>query len=190
MKRLLSLSVFLALLSIAVNATGTATLGLYFGYVPGQMHYSPQSFEMFKMYVYLHNADAFVTGVEYRVVQGSFYPILDYTLPEGALTLGTPGEGVAIVFWPPLDGYAGYNLICAYTCVALAGCYDAGGLVWDYPIRIGPHLESGELRGTYYPNNDFFPIAGLTSILCQASMCGMCIGTEKTSWGSIKSLYR
>ena len=55
----------------------------------------------------------------------------------------------------------------------------------DYPIVIGPHPGSGELWGTFYPDNETFPIIGLTSTLCPEF-----VGVESTSWGAIKSLYR
>jgi hypothetical protein len=41
------------------------------------------------------------------------------------------------------------------------------------------------LQGTYHPENDTFPITGLTSIICPTE-----IGTERVNWGAIKSLYK
>jgi hypothetical protein len=192
MKQLIWFCVFLSLVSISVGAAGTATLGLYFGYVPDRMAYSPQLWEEFKMFLYLHNADALVTGVEYTIARASTnspFEIMDYSLPpQGVLEIGQPPYTNAIVFWPPLDGSTGYNLICEYTCLELRACRSDGGTVDNYYVRVVPNRESGALRGTYYPNNDFFPIVGLTSILCPSGCLG-CIGTEKTTWGSIKSLF-
>lgn len=179
-------------MSIAADATGTATMGLYFGYVPDRMTYSPQLWEQFKMFVYLHNADGLVTGIEYSIARASAnapFAFLDYSLPpQGVLEIGSPPSTMAIVFWPPLDGSAGYNLICEYTCIGVRACRSDGGTVDNYYVRIVPNQESGALRGTYYPDNDFFPVVGLTSIVCPSGCLG-CIGTEETSWGAIKSLF-
>ncbi len=54
-----------------------------------------------------------------------------------------------------------------------------------YPPMIGPHPDSGEIRGTFAPENELFPIVGLTSIICPEL-----VGTQEESWGAIESLYR
>jgi hypothetical protein len=200
MKRFLWLAVFLSLVSIATSAAGVATMGVYFEGAPGEMTYSPKIYEHFKMYVYLHSADALVTGVEFRIASGfeqkydsgpTPFAILGYSLPQGALEMGSLWDGFSIVFWPPLDGFAGYNLITELTCLGLTACGDDGGPLWNYWIRIGAHNETDLLRGTFYPDNDFFPIIGLTSLLCPGGCYGLgCVGTETTSWGSIKSLFK
>jgi hypothetical protein len=98
--------------------------------------------------------------------------------------------GQGMVFWLPLDGYnPGFNPIGTLERMIDQPCLSQGGSVVDYPVVIGPPPESGQLRVTLYPNNDFFPIVGLTSILCPGSCMG-CIGTEETSWGAIRSLHR
>jgi len=50
---------------------------------------------------------------------------------------------------------------CYVTAITFAPCGSTG----DYPLVIGAHPASGELRGTFAPENEFFPIVGLTSIL-------------------------
>lgn len=185
MKRLL-LS-FLMVILVSTSVAG-ATLGLYFDYWPGKMAYSPPPTSFFDIYLYLHGADYFVTALEYAIATPAdpahgLFVILETKLPEYAVVeLGNPLGGHALAFWPPLGGFdPGYNMICQYKCMTLAPC---GTGILDYPIVIGPHPDSGELRGTFFPNNDFFPIIGLTSILCPEL-----VGVEETSWGAIKSLF-
>jgi hypothetical protein len=47
-----------------------------------------------------------------------------------------------------------------------------------------PHPQSGGLRGTFAPENEFLPIGG------RASVRPYQIGLQEESWGAIKSLYR
>jgi hypothetical protein len=51
---------------------------------------------------------------------------------------------------------------------------------------VGPHPDSGFLRGTFAPENEFFDIIGLTSVLCPEEP----VAVEEESWGTIKSMYR
>lgn len=186
MKRLLfTLFIFL----FASTSLAGATLGLYFDLWPGTMAYTPPPTSFFDVYLYLHASNYYVTALEYQIrtpldPAHALFVIVEvsYT-PQAVVTLGTPFEGHSIALWPPLDGYTpGYNMICKFKCMSLAPCL--AGLV-DYPIIVGPHPDSGELWGTFYPNNETFPIIGLTSILCP-----YLIGVENTNWGAIKSLYK
>lgn len=61
----------------------------------------------------------------------------------------------------------------------------APGAMIDYEIVVGPHPDSGFLRGTYAPDNDFFDIIGLTSKLCPEEP----VAVEEESWGAVKSMY-
>jgi hypothetical protein len=105
------------------------------------------------------------------------------TYPDGkSVALGDPFSGHAIAYWPPMNGFVpGYNLVATLQCMTFAPC---GPLV-DYPLVIGPHPDSGEIRGAFAPENELFPIVGLTSIVCPDM-----VGTQEESWGAIKSLYR
>ena len=181
----------LAIVLFASTALGAATMGLYFDYWPGRMAYAPppDPVSFFDIYMYLHVAPYYVTALEYRITTPSdpvhqFFAITGVQLPENtSVSLGDPFSGHSVAFWPPINGYdPGYNLVCTYHCVMLAPCYIA---LHDYPLVVGAHPDSGELRGAYYPNMDLFPIIGLTSILCPEF-----VGVEDKSWGAIKSLYK
>jgi hypothetical protein len=165
-----------------------ATLGVYFGYAPSQMAGSPAPFSFFDIYLFLHSAEYYVTAVEYQLLTPvdpthALFAVTDVSYPDNkTVTLGDPFSGQAIAYWPPLNGFVpGYNLLATFRCVTFAPC---GSLV-DYPLVIGPHPGSGELRGTFAPDNEFFPVTGLTSIICPEQ-----IGAQEESWGAIKSLYR
>jgi hypothetical protein len=185
MKRVLLLMAIALLIPGMLGAT--AMLGLYFA--PGQMALTPAPGTPFKIYLYLHQADYFITGIEYQLltpsdpthVMFSLSPSIEY--PDNmTVNLGDPFNGHSIGYYPPFNGFVpGYNLMCTMTGMITVPC----STMYDYSLVIGPHPESGELRGTYAPDNDFFPIIGLTSRLCPEAYA-----TDETSWGAIKSLYK
>ena len=193
MKRVL-LAITLALL--IPGMLNAATLGAYFDWQPpGQMSYSPAAFTYFDVYLYMHNSGVgFITAIEYQLQTPSdpthvFFGIdmIHITYPDNmAVTLGDPFTGHSISYWPPLDGAnPGYNMMCHMPCFTTDPCVSEGGVLADYPLVIGAHPGSGELRGTYWPGNLFFSIDGLTSILCPEANA-----VEEKSWGAIKSLYK
>ena len=173
-----------ALLIPSILMAAPATVGVYFD---GSLAYNPPGVGVpFVGALYIVQNEYYVTGVEYSlqtpndpahaqfIITGYSYP------PNHSLTLGDAFNGHSVTYWPPLTGYpTGYDLLVTYECRVLAPC-DA---MWDYPIVIGPDPGSGYLRGTYSPDNDFFDIIGLTSVLCP-----MEFGTEESSWGAIKSM--
>jgi hypothetical protein len=194
MKRVLLMMALALLVPAMLNAQ--ATMGVYFDWWPGQMHADPVPFTAFDAYLYLHNANLPVTAVEYQLVfpgdpnhpgLPSWFSISVVGYPElYSIHLGDPMNGHAISYWPYLNGYSpGYNVLCYYECYVFEPCWHLGGLMTDYRIVVGPHPDSGYVRGTYYPKNDPFEIIGLTSILCP-----QLISTEETSWGAIKGQFK
>lgn len=186
MKRVL-LTAAVALLIPSLVGAWTPTLGVYFD---GKLHYTPHSpFNEFKAHLFIVQSDYYVTGIEYSLVtpndlvhaQFTILPEIDYP-PNYSVHLGDPFSGHAITFWPPLTGYPeGYDLMATYTCLTLVPCSQ----MWDYPIVVSPDPSSGELRGTFAPDNEFFQVIGLTSYLCIDQ-----IAVQEGSWGAIKSMYR
>jgi hypothetical protein len=185
MKRVL-LTVAVALLIPSILMAALPTVGVYFdGTLTGP---AAGAYGTFKGSLYIVQNEYYVTGVEYSLVTPNDPAhaqliIMGYTYPPThALTLGDAWLGQALTYWPPLTGYPdGYDLLVTYEFMALVDCVDMP----DYPIVVSPHPDSGFLRGTYSPNNDFFEIIGLTSYLCPEQ-----IATETESWGAIKSMYR
>jgi hypothetical protein len=182
MKRVL-LTVAVALLIPGLLLAQPKTMGVYFdgGY---KLTKNPAALTPFQAQLYLVQSEYFVTAVEYQLVvpDGNFV-VTGVSYPANfSVELGDPVSGHSITFWPPMTGYPdGYDLLATYDCLTLLDC----ALMPDYPITVGPHPVSGELRGTYSPDNEFFPIIGLTSYLCIDQ-----IANETESWGAIKSLYR
>jgi hypothetical protein len=192
MKRAL-LILAVALLLPGVLSAQDALVGVFFDVPPGEapsvMHYYPEEMVAFTGYLYSMNADYYITGIEYQL-QTPMDPthigimLSTWEVPEGALQIGNPFDGHAIAFWPPLNGYMpGYNLMATYTFYAACGCFT--GAIEDYPMTVGPHPVSGELWGTYSPDDEYFYPIGLTSIICPVG-----VANQEESWGAIKSLYR
>ncbi len=187
-KVLLSLTIAL----LIPGMLSAQTLGLFFDYQPpGKMSTYPSAFVAFEMYLYMHHADYYVTAIEYQLQTPldpghSLFFVSTVTYPDNeSIVNGDPFAGHSIAYWPPMNGFMpGYNLMCTIEGVLTAECWNAGGGVVDYPLVIGPHPDSGELRGTYTPDNYFFDIIGLTSILCPDA-----VGVEEESWGAIKSMF-
>ena len=184
MKRVLLMFTMALLVPWVLSAE--PTVGLYFD-VGVMGHTPPGPDTVFEVYLYIHNAESYITAVEYQLLTPddpvhAYFGITDVEYPEGAaVTLGHPFTGHAITYWPPLGGITqGYNLMCTYMCYTTVEC----GQILDYHLVIAPHPGSGELRCTFAPDNDkLYPI-GLTSVLCPSE-----IATEEESWGAIKSLY-
>jgi hypothetical protein len=162
-------------------AAGDATLGLY---SDGKMHYEPTMLQTFQLHLYLVQSDYYVTAIEYQLVtpDGNFaVSSVDYPANQQN-SIGHPQAGHAINYWPPMSGFPdGYDLMATFNCVTVQPCE----LMPDYPLTISVHPDTGELRGTYYPENDTFPIIGLTTYLCLDA-----VPVEDGTWGAIKSLYK
>lgn len=191
MKRVL-LAITLALL--IPGMLNAATLGVYFDWQPpGQMSYAPAPFSFFDVYLYLHNSGhAFITAIEYQLQTPmdpthALFQINAVTYPPNhSAELGDPFTGHSITYWPPLDGEnPGYNQMCHYVCFTTDPCWNEGGGIADYPLVVGGHPDTGEIRGTFWPDNDIFLIDGLQSTLCPEANA-----VEEKSWGAIKSLYK
>lgn len=191
MKRVLLITVVLLL--PAILAAQPATMGVFFDLIPGSMADWPMPFVAFEVYVYMHNAGYYVTAVEYQLLTptdpghvGYGISSVDYP-PEYSIHLGDPFIGHSITYWPPLDGYSpGYNLLCkimGFTTLPCSCEEEPAGLC-NYWLVIGPHPDTGECKGTYWPDNLPFPIVGRTSVIC-----GEPVAVEEESWGAIKAMF-
>jgi hypothetical protein len=167
----ISMNILGIILVIVLSCTSPAgsipTLGLYFDQEGSSPYGWPDPYpNLFDLYLILRNADYYVTGVEF-MLDLSYCIFLDYTLPEGALEIGYPTGGMSIVYWPPLNGFVNDNLLmCTVHCLTLEACCCRGGTLGDVPLRVLPHPDTGEIRGTYAWDNEFFSIIGLTTIMC------------------------
>lgn len=188
---------FAVMLLVPAMLCAQATMGVYFGYEPGLRIYYPTPFSFFDVFIFIHNADVYVTAVEYQLQTPTeppehggahiWFQISEVHYPEKySVSLGNPFDGHSITYWPPLDGWApGYNEICHLVCFTTEPCWTEGGGMVEYLLVIGPHPDTGELKGTYWPGNPPFPIIGLTSKVCPEEP----IGVEEESWGAIKAMF-
>jgi hypothetical protein len=192
MKRVLLLIVAALLIPGLLHAT--ATLGVYFD-TPGTMTHSPAELVPFSAHLYIHNGGCFITAVEYLLSTPddpthALMALIGTSYPDNfQIELGDPFDtvmGHAITYWPPFNGWVpGYNLLATYTFLTYDDCWDAGGGIADYDIKVVNNPGSGALRYTCHPDNNLVPATGLTSIICPEL-----VAVEEESWGAIKSLYR
>lgn len=178
------IAMMILLLPAALFAGGS--IGVYFTYIPGQMHYSPTPFEQFTGYVYAFNSGCFLDAAEFRITVPAGLVVSGFGIPEGSLSLGDPiNPGLSVTYWPPLSGFdPGYNLLCTLNFFAPVWCYSSGGTLIDAPIAVVPTLDSGLLQYSCWPENYLVPFTPYTSILCPEM-----VGTQDASWGAIKSLF-
>ena len=193
MKRALLILAVVLLLPGVLSAQ-EALIGVYFDVpvdaAPEVMHYYPTAGTTFTGYLYSLNASYYITAIEYQLTTPMDPTHVGIMLvetvlpPSSSLQIGDPFNGHSIAYWPPLNGFMpGYNLLATFTFYAEHDCFT--GAIQDYPMVIGPHPDTGELRGAYSPDNDYFYPVGLTSIICPVETAN-----EEKSWGAIKSLYR
>ncbi len=185
---------FLALIALP-GLLYAASMGVFFPDYPGQRLYDPGPISVFDVYLYIHHADCYVTGIEYKLDTPSdpthaLLFIVEVSYPANMIeAIGHPFEGHSITYWPALNGVTpGYNWLCTYKFYTPDGCASSGGVLTDYIIKVVAHPDSGELRGTSSPDNDFFPISGMASALCLES--SYIIAVEVKSWGAIKSIFK
>lgn len=162
----------MAFLLIIYTAPGTLNaqipqMGIYFD--DGGMTYRPQTaYEQFDAHLYIQSDNYMVTAVEYQLLtpQDPFHSLvvlINTSYPEYAtLYIGDPLIGHSVAFWPPL-AYDGPYLVCSMRFFTLLDLCEEN---FDFPLVIGPHPDTGELRGAYYPDQELFDIIGLTSFLC------------------------
>ncbi len=186
MKRVL-LTVAVALLLPGMLVAANPTAGVFFD---GFLTYDPTPITNFKGQLYIVQDTYYVTAIEYALYTPTDPGhtqlfLMGVTYPENhVLEMGDPWGGHSITYFPPLTGYPnGYDLLCTYTFMTAVPCSEMEkGAYPGYPIVVGPHPVTGELRGTYAPNAELFDIDGLTSLLCAE------IAVEPSSWGAIKSM--
>jgi hypothetical protein len=170
------------LLPAALFAQGT--IGIYF--TGTGMTYSPTQWEEFDGYVLLNGFECYVNAVQFAVSVPAGLALSSFSVPEGSLQLGDPEGGIAISYWPPLNGFFGEpQLLCTLNFLARKGCGAPSGMV-DANLSVVPDplaIPPGVLA-TCFPDNDAHVLTGLTSIICPQE-----IAVQSKSWGAIKSLY-
>jgi len=149
---IVSLSFLLILCHSASAVAQPPNLGFYFDAEGNQTEGMPPTYTVFDAYLILKDAPYEVTGVEFQLLTSidpshALLLIVDFSFPqENTLWIGDPFSGMSIVYWPPLDGFTNdHLLLCTLQCLLFEPCGCDGGTIWDYPIVVGPHPETGEL---------------------------------------------
>jgi hypothetical protein len=153
------------------------------------MYYSPAPFEPMTAYVYGHALNCFTSGIEFGIQLPPGIIMTGWSVPEGSLTIGDPLAGLAVTYFPPLNGFdPGYNLLAKVELLALpdGACLWYGGTIVNAPLRVVADPTSGAAtpRQACYPDMYLVDVIGLTSLICPQM-----IETDLTSWGAIKSLF-
>lgn len=193
MKRLLVAIVLLVLVSAGANAQCTPNIGVFFDTDLNSLVW-PAPFETFPAYIYVWGVDLSITAVEFSLDTPDD-PLHEYCFhtdvvyPEQtSLYMGDPWNGLSIAYWPPLSCYGDDAvLLCTINLVTTEACTTDGGTLSWYFIDIAEHADTGEMRGTFAPDNEFFPLYACTgySIICQPPYAN-----EAASWSAVKSLLR
>jgi hypothetical protein len=159
-------------------------MGVYFTYSGGQMYYNPMPTEEFYGYVYSQGSDCYLNAAEFALELPPGIALIGYTVPDGALQLGSLPAGISLAFFPPMDGFTQSNLLATLHFFAVDWCDASGGTMVDTPLRVIPHPDTGLIQGSCFPENYLFQYVGLTSTLCPLT-----VGVQETNWGAIKSLF-
>jgi hypothetical protein len=139
-------------------------------------------------YVVAHNFNAWITGIEYKISfpAGIVFIADQLPDPENMLNIGQcigkdmnpayPFDGIAISWLQPQNGYQ--SVLCEMVW------YNCGSCNPDSPIVVINHGDSGCIRATDYPYNNYIYGIGMTSTFCPET-----IPAESNTWGSVKALY-
>ena len=128
------------------------------------------------LYIALVNANAFVSGVEFKVE----YPpeviwLADF---DKQVAIGTTPTGFSQGWAIPVNGFS-----AVYVCGVNIFWNCTGCVNFNVPIVVVPHPDTGFLGYTDFPGYAQFPAVGMTSLICAT------IPVEETTWGQVKSLY-
>ena len=143
-------------------------------------------------YIWVRPDPSGISCVEYRVVLDAWYE----EPPQSGMTLiaSPPNPAALFVVGTPVDSIG--------TVVCFPGCQEdyfwshklvflpafRGALVY---VDIAPHGQSGEVRAVSCTEPDN-PYISLYHYIWDwsAGIGGTCPGTEETSWGAIKGMYK
>ena len=129
------------------------------------------------LYIELVNADAFVSGVEFKV---EYPPVLGWLadFDQQPATIGTTPTGFSMGWAIPQNGLSSAVDICKvlvqWTCDGCPGPFE---------IKVVPNPFTSFLGYTDFPDYNLLPAVGMTSLICPT------IPTQETTWGKVKSLY-
>jgi hypothetical protein len=182
MRNLLSI---LTVLAVATAAGAQGTLGVYFDTDRNSIAAQATPFELFDIYVILHDVDNSVAGADYRL-----------TLPAGVFVSGvvygganpvaidSPSQGTAVGLGSCElilnDLNVDSIVIATLSCMTLS---EFG----NQPISLGPYVNPQDLAAAprYADCSN-----GLHEVAVQnATIMSSTVPLDGSSWGSVKSLF-
>ena len=177
MRKVLAITaVLLVIGSFAFAQTPNVQMVFDEGYVSQTYACSPG--EYFQGYLVARNFNAYIQAIEYNV----YYPAGLSKVAEfspAPLVIGATDDyekGCSISWSIPQNGFNPVlTMTVTFQCIE---CTPDGQIV------VGPNVNSGFVRATQYPTNEFIYGIGMTSVLCPVT-----IPTENTTWGGVKALY-
>jgi hypothetical protein len=129
------------------------------------------------LWISLVNANMFVSGVEFAV---SYPPEIMWLADTNTqpVVVGATPTGFSMAWALPQNGF--FNIpVCKVVFVWNCDrCLRA-----NIPIVVVTHPSTGALGFTDFPQYNYRPAVGLTSLVCA------CVPAEETTWGQVKSLY-
>lgn len=175
-----------ALAVVAFIGIGSAdaqvpTIGVYFDeFGTVEQKDCPGDGQLDQVYFYLRNANEQVSGVQFRVLYGTYLGWLSDNLTT-QVSIGDTPNGVAASWALPMNGFFPVNIGFA-------------NFVWDCPcccsstndpVIVVPDANGGaaQVQYTNWPAFQIKPAIGLTALVCAT------VPTEDTTWGGIKALY-
>lgn len=127
------------------------------------------------LHVVARNFNIWMVGIEFAIQYPSGISMLGEKVYSD-LKIGSTPMGISLVWQTPQNAFVPVKLMTVtYVCNV---CYP------DSPIDVVPHYQSGYVRATRYPDNEFVYGMGWRSIFCPYE-----IPVETTTWGSVKALY-
>jgi len=181
------LTVFALLLTVSVliptASAQVPTIGVYFD--EGLTNTSLQcqgSGVLDTLYVGGKNFGTWISTVEYRVdfAGKALIPLAEFMV-DGALSLGQCHSTGITITWPLPQ--AGFDQFVIEKILVMWQCDTCPGN-WDDAIAVQPHQGSGQLQAIEWQSFD--TISATADI---AVACGL-VGTEESTWGKVKALYR
>ena len=182
--RLATLMVFVLMVSVVAVSAQTPFIAVYFdhawqvgGNAPAPAGDPCPGPVVDSLYIALVNANAFVSGVEFAV---NYPPEIGFVadFDKQPVVIGTTASGFSQGWAIPPNGFSAVYVCGVQFIWTCTGCS-----VFNSPIVVVQHPDTGFLGYTDFPGYTEFPAVGMTSLICAT------IPVEETTWGQVKSLY-
>ncbi len=152
--------------------------------------------ETIDLYVVMHNFNTLISGANFSIDFPASLAYLGETYPAATLVLGTadaayngPGTGGELIgFAVPQNGFQPI-LVTTLHCIWTSSCECGPSAVAQAVVVRGykyndPEVGTAAPEGVESETYNVIPAVGMASWICAI------IGTEQSTWGAVKALYR